>query len=192
MKIKKGDYGYIKSQKMKRFWRTLGFFALPIAIFIVGYILNKGDRLNIYSIIAVVGCIPGCISAVTMITMWLRKPMSEELYKEIKEICGIQTMAYELYVTTQEASLFFDAVLFSGDSVTAYCDRTLKQDDINLLQAHIRKSLKLEKYDANFRILDQSSKKQFMDRIRSGRGSYKLRDHSREEGMKETLLLLAL
>ena len=192
MKIKKGDYGYIKSQKKKRLFRTIGYFIIPIAVFFIGYVLNKGDRLNIYSIIAAVGCIPGCISAVTMITMWARKPMSEELYKEIDSINGIQTMAYELYVTTQECSLFLDAVLFSGDAVTAYCDRPVKKEQINQIQLHIKKALRIEKYEDNFRILDSANKKQFMDRIKSGRGSYKMRDHAHEEGMKELLLQLSL
>ncbi len=192
MKIKKGEYGYVRSQKLFRLWRTLGFFAIPAAVFIIGLVLNQGDRMNIYSIIAAVGCIPGCISAVTMITMWLRKPMSEELYQEIQEICGIQTMAYELYVTTQEVSLFLDAVLFSGDTVTAYCDRTVKKADVSAISAHLRKALQNEKYDANLKILDQTAKKQFLDRIRSGRGSYQMRDHSHEQGMKNVLLTLSL
>ncbi len=192
MKIKKGDYGYIKSEKKKRLLRTVGYFIIPVGIFFLGYFLNKGDRMNIYSIIAAVGCIPGCISAVTMIAMWARKPMSEELYKEIDAINGIQTMAYELYITTQECSLFLDAVLFSGNAVTAYCDREVKKQDINAIQLHVKKALRLEKLEDNFRILDISNKKQFMDRIKSGRGSYKMRDHSNEEKMKEIILLLAL
>ena len=192
MKINKGDYGYIKSQKRIRLWRTLGLFAIPAAIFFVGFFLNNGDRMNIYSVIAAVGCIPGALSAVTMITMWTRRPMSEDLYREIKGICGIQTMAYELYVTTQEVSLFLDAVLFSGDAVTAYCDREVSKVRISAIQTHLKKALSLEKYDATLKILDLSSKKAFMDRIRSGRGSYQMRDHSREQGMKNVILALSL
>lgn len=192
MKIEKGDYGYVKSQKLKRLGWTLGFFAIPVAVFLFGFIINKGDRMNIYSVIAAVGCIPGALSAVTMITMWLRKPISETLYGEIQKVCGSQTLAYELYVTTQEASLFFDAVLFSGDAVTAYCDRTVKKDDAAILQAHIKKSLKTERYDAVVKIFGQAEKKQFFERLRAGAQAWESRDHSREEGMKQTLLLLSL
>ena len=192
MKAQKGDYGYVRSQKLFRLWRTLGLFAIPVAVFFVGYFLNDGDRRNIYSVIAAVGCIPGALSAVTMITMWLRKPVSPELYQEIKSICGIQTMAYELYVTTHEVSLFLDAVLFSGDTVSAYCDRSVPKENISIIQAHLKKALREEKYDANLKIMDITAKKQFMDRIRSGRGSYQMRDHSHEQGMKDVLLALSL
>ena len=67
MKIRKGDYGYISRQKLTRFLKTILFFLLPLAFFIVGYVLNNGDRMNIYTVIAIVGCIPACMSAVGMI-----------------------------------------------------------------------------------------------------------------------------
>lgn len=192
MKIKKGEYGYIKSQKKIRLGRTLGFFVIPIAVFLIGWFLNNGDRMNIYSIIAAVGCIPGCISAVTMITMWLRKPMSEELYRELKTAAGDQTMAYELYVTTQEVSLFLDAVHFSGDTVTAYCDREVSKVKLQAIQTHLKKALTAEKYDCNLKLMDITAKNKFLERIRSGAEAYRMRDHSREKGMKNIILSLSL
>ena len=72
MKISKGDYGYIRSQKIRRLGRTAALFALAFGIFAVGMILNHGDRKNIYSIVAAVGTIPGAMSLVSTIMMWMR------------------------------------------------------------------------------------------------------------------------
>lgn len=123
MKIRKGDYGYISRQKLTRFLKTILFFLLPLAFFIVGYVLNNGDRMNIYTVIAIVGCIPACMSAVGMIMMWMRKPMRRELYEEISSHAGDVAMAYELYLTTRDKNLFLDAVAVCGEYVTAYADR---------------------------------------------------------------------
>ena len=39
MKIRKGDYGYIRREKKKRLLVTLGLFVLPAIVFIVGLVL---------------------------------------------------------------------------------------------------------------------------------------------------------
>ena len=40
MKIRKGDYGYIRREKKKRLLVTLGLFVLPAIVFIVGLVLS--------------------------------------------------------------------------------------------------------------------------------------------------------
>ena len=57
-KAKKGSYGYIRWEKLRRLLTTLLMLALPLAFFTVGMILNKGDRKSIYTVIAIVGCLP--------------------------------------------------------------------------------------------------------------------------------------
>ena len=44
MKIRKGDYGYIRREKKKRLLVTLGLFVLPAIVFIVGLVLADGNR----------------------------------------------------------------------------------------------------------------------------------------------------
>lgn len=47
MKIRKGDYGYIRREKKKRLLVTLGLFVLPAIVFIVGLVLADGNKSNI-------------------------------------------------------------------------------------------------------------------------------------------------
>ena len=56
MKIRKGDYGYIRREKKKRLLVTLGLFVLPAIVFIVGLVLADGNKSNIFTVVAVVGC----------------------------------------------------------------------------------------------------------------------------------------
>mgnify|MGYP003284989765 FL=1 len=165
MKIRKGDYGYISRQKLTRFLKTILFFLLPLAFFIVGYVLNNGDRMNIYTVIAIVGCIPACMSAVGMIMMWMRKPMRRELYEEISSHAGDVAMAYELYLTTRDKNLFLDAVAVCGEYVTAYADRDVPHGDLAFMEEHIRKTLRADHLKATVKIFDRSQKKTFLERL---------------------------
>ncbi len=190
-KIEKGKYGYIKDQKQRRTLKTICFFIIPITVFIIGYLLNHGNRNNIYTIIAIVGTIPAAMSAVSMIMMFLRKPISAELYKEISSAAGQATMLYELYLTTEKNSMFLDATMLYGTSVVAYCDREMPVDRLNKMQAHIKAAMKTEGIEAGVKIFDIHSKKLFFDRLDAGKKATG-RDYQIESRMKDVMLVLAL
>ena len=162
-KIRKGDFGYIRKQKLVRLLRTLACFLLPLAFFTVGYVLNRGDRYNIYTIIALVGCIPACMSLVGMIMMWMQKPMRSELYEEIQAHAGELVMSYEMYMTTREISIFVDAAAVCGETVAAYTDRPAKRKDLDFMEQHIEKTLRANHYKMSVKIFDQ--KKAFLERL---------------------------
>lgn len=54
MKRDKGEFGYIKSQKIKRGLITLVMFAIPIIIFLTGLFITK-TRLNMFTFVAIMG-----------------------------------------------------------------------------------------------------------------------------------------
>ena len=65
-KAVKGTYGYLKIKRNWVFIRTIVFFAISIAIFITGYV-TTGSRKNLFTIVAVLGCLPACKSLVNLI-----------------------------------------------------------------------------------------------------------------------------
>ncbi len=162
-KVKKGNYGYIRSQKLVRFLRSLAALALPLAFFIVGLVLNDGDRKSIYTVIAIVGVIPACMSITGMIMMWLRKPMEEELYQEISSRAGDLTMAYELYLTTYEKNLFLDATAICGEHVACFTHEKKEHWELTEMQKHIESTMLNNGYKVDVKIFDQ--KKAFLDRL---------------------------
>ena len=56
-KVKKGNYGYIRYQRKKRLLVTLVMFAIPLVIYVTGYIQTK-TRLNLFTFVAILGCLP--------------------------------------------------------------------------------------------------------------------------------------
>ncbi|MDO4489780.1 MAG: hypothetical protein Q4B85_01725 [Lachnospiraceae bacterium] len=162
-RVKKGNFGYIKSQKMLRFLRSLAALALPLAFFIVGMILNKGDRKSIYTLVAVVGSIPACMSITGMLMMWMRKPMEESLYQEISSRAGQVTMAYELYLTTYEKNLFLDATAICGEHVACFTHEKKESWELKEMEKHLRTTILNNGYKVDVKIFDQ--KKAFLDRL---------------------------
>lgn len=141
MKNRKGEYGYIRSEKLRRLLRTVLLFGIAFGIFAVGLVLNNGDRRNIYSIVAAVGCIPGAMSMTGLIMIWLRRPMKEDLYREISAGAGSLLMLYELYLTTQDKNMFLDAAAVCGEYVMAYTSEKASSGEIAFMEQHIRRSM---------------------------------------------------
>ena len=74
-KTKKGDFGYFNSEKKRRLLITAGLFSLPLLIFFVAWAVN-GTRMTVWTVLTVVGCLPGCKSMVSLIMILLRHPMA--------------------------------------------------------------------------------------------------------------------
>ncbi|MDO5135166.1 MAG: hypothetical protein Q4D55_03855 [Eubacteriales bacterium] len=118
-RIQKGEFGYFRREKKRRFFITAILLGVPLFIFVSMWIY-LGTRNSIWTVIAIVGCLPGCRSVVSLIMILLRKPMDEELYRQIREHQGGLTMAYEMYMTFYEKSAYIHALAVCGNTVVGY------------------------------------------------------------------------
>ena len=59
----KGTRDYLKIQSRYELVRTLLYFGISISLFVAG-IIATGDRMNLLTIAAVLGCLPACKSAI--------------------------------------------------------------------------------------------------------------------------------
>jgi len=98
-KIYKGDYGYIKEQRKIEIIKTLILLALPIALYLIGFI-STGSNKNLLTFAAVLGCLPMARSAVSMVLFIRAKDCcSEETFKKIVS-AGVAMTYYDLYYTS--------------------------------------------------------------------------------------------
>ena len=65
---KKGEFGYVAAEKKRKFLITSILFAVPLLIFFTAMIYFK-TRLTIWTVIAVVGCLPACKMLVNLIML---------------------------------------------------------------------------------------------------------------------------
>jgi hypothetical protein len=162
MKATKGTYGYIHAQKIKRTWIMLALFAAPLLVFFTGLIL-KGSRNTIFTVIAILGCLPACKMAVSSIMMYMQKPMKKEDYEAIQAHIGALTVGYELVVTAYEKQSFLDSVVVCGNTVAAYSSR--EKTDAPFTEKHIQQILKQNGFSVSVKVFRDL--KNYLERLDS-------------------------
>lgn len=155
----KGAYGFYKYQRKKTLFLTIFFFALVIAIFITGFVTTK-SRLNLLTVVAVLGCLPACKQAVNCFMVWRKKPCSEERYQQISENANAVLTTYELYITSSKTAYAMDAACVRGHDVillahpgkinTKECQDFLKE----ILKNNDKANCKVKIYENEKRFLE--------------------------------------
>ncbi len=200
MNVKKGDYGYFKSEKKRRALLTILLFLLPLAVFIGGWLYFK-SRTNLLTVIAVVGCLPACKSTVGLAMVLMQKSLQPEVYQAVAEAGQGLTLAYELYITTYEKSGYVDAIAICGNEVVGYTSRG--KSDAAYIGGYIQKILRQNGFGVNVKIMGDF--RAYLERLRSLREHRKSLEKdisftpderypglSRSELIKHTILAIAL
>ena len=199
-KIQKGEIGYFACEKKKRFLRTLLFFSVPLLIFFSMWIYLK-SRETIWTVIAVVGCLPACRVMVGLIMMLPRKPVSPETYARIQSHQGRLVMAYEMYMTFYEKSARIDALAVCGNTAALYS--TDEKADAAYMEKHAEEILSQNGYRTDIKLI--KNEKIFLDRLDAMNENYdslqasvkprkdeRYPDLSRDEIVRRLLLDLCL
>lgn len=158
----KGDYGFLNYQKKKTLLLTICFFGLVIAIFITGFVTTK-SRMNVLTVVAVLGCLPACKQAVNCIMVFRKKPCSEERHQRILACSGSVPTAYELYITSPKTAYAFDAASVQGRDVILLTHP--EKMNTKECQTFLKEILKNnDKSDYNVRIYEEE--KRFCERLK--------------------------
>ena len=159
-KIQKGDFGYIRSQKKKRTVIALIMFAIPVIIFLTGLFITH-TRKNMFTLVAIMGCLPASKFAVNMIMMWLQKPISEKQYEEIASHVKDMTVIYEATVSAYEKNTPFVCLVVSGLHVVGFTQSP--KADPAFAEQHIKKILQGNGFKSNVKVF--TDQKQFLRRV---------------------------
>ncbi len=138
MKIEKGTPGYIKRQKTRLLIQTAISFGIVIAILVFGY-LQTGTKLNLFTVVAILGCLPASRILVEWIAIAPHSTVDAEKADEISRKAPNLTAAYDLVITSREKIMPVDAVVISGHTVCGYTKA--KKADPEKTAAHIRQIL---------------------------------------------------
>lgn len=172
---KKGQFGYIAAEKKRKLIITAILFAVPLLIFFTAFLYFK-TRLTIWTVVAVVGCLPACKMMVNLIMLFRSPSMEKSVYEQIQEYCGDLVMSYEMYMTFYEKSAFIDAFAICGNQVVGYSSDP--KIDAAFMENEAQKILKGNGYRATVKIFKDL--KPFLERLDS------MNEHreSLEEGIK--------
>ena len=116
-----GEKNYIKTQTKYEVARTILYFAISLSLFIGGWV-TTGERTNLLTIVAILGCLPASKSMVDMI-MYLRyRSCSEEAASQIEKHVGSLDALYDLVFTSYQKNFVVSHLVVKGNTICGYSE----------------------------------------------------------------------
>lgn len=162
-KIVKGEPEYLNRQKKVVLIRTIAYFLISFAVFLIGYWSTK-TKANLMSVVAVFGMLPSSKSLVSYI-MYVRTPKySNTVLQNIQNAVGELPALYNLYMTSYKENFPLNCIAVRGNNIMGYtefesCNVTACEEHIQLIAA--QNSLK----NLNIKIFKGSELKKYEERL---------------------------
>lgn len=139
----KGTMNYLKTQKKYEILRTVLYFGISLSLFIAGYIAT-GERVNLLTVVAILGCLPASKSAVEMI-MFLRFQSCSSVNAEmiIAHTEGLHGM-YDMVFTSYDKNYRIAHITVKGNTICGFTeDKSFAEQ---AFYKHITDILKADNY----------------------------------------------
>ncbi|MBQ8803991.1 MAG: hypothetical protein IJZ53_10175 [Tyzzerella sp.] len=138
MKVIKGEAGYISSRKKQVILKAVLEFGIVIALLVLG-IVETGDRLNLLTLVAVLGCLPASKALVEVIMICRHRSISKEKAEEIAGKTELLTVAYDMVFTSEKAIMPVESIVISDNTICGYTSN--KKVDTVFAAKHIKQIL---------------------------------------------------
>lgn len=140
----KGTKNYINSQKKFELIRTFLFFFIPLSLFVAGYITTK-TKVNLLTIVAVVGCLPACKSLVGAIMFLRFKSLTNDNCKKIEDVQHGLPELFDMVFTTYDNTHVVSHMVIAGNTICGFSENAnFKEKEFN---SHIINVLKTDHYN---------------------------------------------
>ena len=138
-KIIKGDYGYIHQKRNRVILITIIYFAISAAIIITGYI-TTGTKRNLLTVVGILGCLPACKSAVSMIMFIRAKGCTKNSYEQINPLCDNLISMYDMYFTSYSKNYPISHMVVNDNVIIGYyeADKFDEKECINHLNTILK------------------------------------------------------
>lgn len=160
-KTVKGEFDYPIYERRRVTLRTVAYFAISIAVYVLGYV-STGSRENLLTIVAVLGLLPSSKSLVSLI-MYMRIPkFSSEIYGEISEKTGNLSTAYSLFLTSYKKNFPINCFAVRGGNIIGFSE--FESCDGQACEKHIKDILNQNSIK-NVTVKIFKEKHRFIDRL---------------------------
>lgn len=136
-RVVKGNYGYLAAKTKQMIFRTILLFGISLAIFIMGYVTTK-TKQNLLTIVAVLGCLPACKSAVSLIMYLRAKGCSSEAKDAIAPQEGRLIGMYDMYFTSYQKNFAVSHMVVENKIILGYtadekCDKKACEEHLQTM-----------------------------------------------------------
>ncbi|MBO4749814.1 MAG: hypothetical protein J5546_05805 [Lachnospiraceae bacterium] len=157
----KGTKHYLKTQKGYEIAKTLVLYALSAALFFAGWFTTK-TRLNLLTIVAVLGILPATKSLVVTIMFCIAKGLKDEDASAIEAHTDGLSCLYDLFFTSNEKNHTVGHLTVKGNTVCGYTADP--KFDEAAFSKHIDQRLKADQLkNVNVKVFTDLSK--YLDRL---------------------------
>lgn len=161
MRLTKGCFSYLKNQRKKEIIKTVCYFGVSAAIFIMGY-FSTHTKANLLTVVAVLGCLPASKSVVSMIMYLKAGYCSEECFQCLKPYTEGTLMLYDLYLTSYQKNFQISAMAIKNNTICGCTED--KKCDTGAGEKHITGILQQNGY-TNFTVKLFTDREKFAERL---------------------------
>lgn len=140
----KGNAGYIRKQKRFLIFKTILQFGVVAALFVLGLVQTK-TRLNLLTVVAVLGCLPAAKTLVQLIVIIPYKSISQEKHADLEQKAPGLTKSYDMVVTDSKHFMPIESLVILDNTVCGYTSHS--KIDVNVANKHIKEILVQNQYD---------------------------------------------
>lgn len=137
----KGTRNYLDSQKKYEILRTILYFAVSLSLFFAGY-FQTGNRMNLLTVVAVLGCLPASKSAVNAIMFLRFHSCNANTEDEIGLHSGSLDCLHDCVFTSYKKNFLVAHLTVRSNTICGFTED--KTFDENAFYRHINDILKLD------------------------------------------------
>ncbi len=117
-RVERCEYGRINAEKRKNIIGALSMIAIGVAIFILGLCLNKFEKSNIFTVVAVLFVLPMARYLTTVIVLLPYKTPEKSLYEQVKGMLPQGSILFSDYVfTSGERAMGMSFFVLTGNEL---------------------------------------------------------------------------
>ena len=117
-RVERCEYGRINAEKRKNIIGALSMVAIGVAIFILGLCLNKFEKSNIFTVVAVLFVLPMARYLTTAIVLLPYQTPKKELYEQVKAALPQGSLLFSDYVfTSGERAMGMSFFVLTGNEL---------------------------------------------------------------------------
>ena len=139
--MNKGKFGYLAKEKKKQLIKLLVLIAVALAIFTLGYFLNKRETANVFTILAILFVLPGARTLVNLIVLLPYRSITRTEYDEVMKYTeGTDIVFTDLVITSEQKVMNLHFLIVRNNQVLGLLGRA--GQDVKYIREYLLKGLK--------------------------------------------------
>lgn len=140
-KLIKGQRGYINFKKRTQLLKALMYVGIGILIFIFGLLVNKFEKSNIFTIIAILMVLPMAKRLVNFIVFLPFQSVPEETYQAVSLLKKEEDTLYtDAVFTSSEKIMYLSFLVIAGNEVIGLIGR--EKEDKEYITKYLTESIR--------------------------------------------------